>query len=60
MKTVPLFWVLLGVFPARGSVSYVLTDLGTLGGVVSVAYGLNNYGQVTGYSYECAGRPAES
>ncbi len=31
--------------------SYRLTDLGTLGGSVSVAYGINSSGQITGYAY---------
>ncbi len=35
---------------ASAQVTYKFTDLGTLGGDTSVAYGINNSGQVTGYS----------
>ncbi len=33
-----------------GGPQYVVTDLGTLGGRTSAAYGVNNLGQVTGYA----------
>jgi len=35
---------------AELSQNYVMVDLGTLGGVSSVAYGINNKGQIVGYS----------
>src|SRR5262245_46099063 len=31
--------------------SYAVTDLGTLGGTASYAYGINSAGQVVGYAY---------
>lgn len=36
--------------PVR-AVQYAITDLGTLGGSMSVAYGINDYGQVVGGAY---------
>ena len=36
---------------------WTLTDLGTLGGISSVAYGMNNVGQVVGYSLRADGKP---
>jgi probable HAF family extracellular repeat protein len=51
---VPLWTVVVlicGSTHTLGAVEYVLTDLGNLGGGLSIGYGINNSGQVTGYSY---------
>ncbi|MCW5761415.1 MAG: hypothetical protein KIS90_16715, partial [Phenylobacterium sp.] len=42
---------------ATAAVQYILTDLGDLpgGNDHSVAYGINNAGQVVGYSYAATG-----
>ena len=39
-----------GTNPSRPAVRYTLTDLGTLGGTFSQAYGVNDKGWVVGYS----------
>ena len=36
--------------PARADIVYTLKDLGTLGGAVSQGQGVNDSGQVTGFS----------
>lgn len=58
MKRFPVFsTILLALFSGAPSllhgtsIQYQVTDLGTLGGSLSQAYGVNNAGQVTGYSY---------
>jgi hypothetical protein len=42
--------LLEGSFPVTAEILYTVRDLGTLGGSDSLGYGLNNAGQVTGYS----------
>jgi len=44
----------LAAAPALAT-TYVLTDLGTLGGNYSAAYGVNDAGQVVGYGYTTGG-----
>ncbi len=56
MKTSPVFRIFFLTLFAGASLygsalQYEVTDLGTLGGSLSQAYGVNNAGQVTGYSY---------
>ena len=38
------------------AVEYKIVDLGTLGGSVGRAYGINNSGQVVGWSYTAGGK----
>jgi probable HAF family extracellular repeat protein len=53
----PFIWAALltlglaGAAPAVGGTDYTILNLGTLGGTYSAAYGLNDSGQVVGYSY---------
>ena len=48
----------LALTAVRGNawgVDYYVTDLGTLGGTISSALGINNSGQVVGYAYTTGG-----
>jgi len=56
MKPCLLFTLcLLGATSLRAQTpvnpTYIATDLGTLGGTESIAYGINDAGQIVGYSY---------
>src|SRR5438132_950259 len=44
----------VGIRPANATV-YTITDLGTLGGDQAVPWGMNNQGQVVGWSFTAAG-----
>ena len=48
--------LLCGLLPAVVAQSYTITDLGTLGGVDSYAYGVSNDSHVAGYSATGAGK----
>src|SRR5438552_5787568 len=47
---------LASVSARASSLQYHLTDLGTLGGDTSAANGMNNLGQIVGYSTTAAGK----
>ena len=57
MRAIPVFAVTFASLVVhlaaadRCRAGYVFTDLGTLGGTYSVAHGINDAGQVTGYAY---------
>jgi len=45
-----IFMLLLGSITTTKAQQYTITDLGTLGGEVSIAYRISNFGEVVGYS----------
>ena len=56
LQVYALFCGLLGSsLSLPADVLYSVTDLGTLGGSGSVGFGINNQGQVTGYSFTATG-----
>jgi probable HAF family extracellular repeat protein len=63
MRVLPgLFLTLLlgGSFPVTAEILYSVTDLGTFGGDFSVGFGLNDAGQVTGYSPSTSNGPSHA
>ena len=62
MRRLKLAWFVLILLSASGNawgqVQYTVTDLGTLGGGGSHAYGINNSGQVAGADF--GGNPLEA